>query len=108
MQLRLILTSKTGHVGIDPLASADARRESRGYRTLRGDTLRRRAEDLARRQGVFAIYVDAKDPREGFDERPEWPHRVTGKSAVFAPGGELIAENAGNDEALVVVDIPPG
>lgn len=74
----------------------------------RDDTLQRRAEVLARRLGVFAIYVDAKDPREQFDERSGWPHRVTGKSAVFAPGGELIAENAGNEEVLVVVDLLAG
>ena len=71
------------------------------------DTLKRRAEDLAERLGVFALYLDAKDPRGAFDERPEWPHRVTGKAAVFAPGGEVLAENAGNQEALLVVDIEP-
>ena len=56
---------------------------------------------------MFALYLDAKDPRGAFDERPEWPHRVTGKAAVFAPGGEVLAENAGNQEALLVVDIEP-
>ena len=69
------------------------------------DTLKRRAEHLAQRHGVFALYLDAKDPRDEFDERPEWPHRVTGRSAVFAPGGELLAANAGNEESLLVVDI---
>ena len=69
------------------------------------DTLKRRAEDLAERLGVFALYLDAKDPRGDFDERPEWPHRVTGRAAVFAPGGDLLAANAGNEESLLVVDI---
>ncbi len=69
------------------------------------DTLKRRAEDLAQRLGVFALYLDAKDPRGDFDERPEWPHRVTGRAAVFAPGGQLLAANAGNEESLLVVDI---
>ncbi len=71
------------------------------------DTLKRRAEDLAERLGVFALYLDAKDPRGDFDERPNWPHRVTGRSAVFGPGGELLAKNAGNEESLLVVDIEP-
>ena len=72
------------------------------------DTLKRRAEDLAERLGVFALYLDAKDLRGDFDDRPEWPHRVTGRAAVFAPGGELLAANAGNEESLLVVDIEPG
>jgi len=72
------------------------------------DTLRRRAEHLAQRHGVFALYLDAKDPRGDFDERPEWPHRVTGRAAVFAPGGELLAATAGNEESLLVVDIDSG
>ena len=71
------------------------------------DTLKRRAENLAERLGVFALYLDAKDPRAGFDERPNWPHRVTGKAAAFAPGGELLAANAGNQESLLVVDVEP-
>ena len=72
------------------------------------DTLKRRAEDLAERLGVFALYLDAKDLRGDFDDRPEWPHRVTGRAAVFAPGGELLEANAGNEESLLVVDIEPG
>ena len=71
----------------------------------RCDTLKRRAENLAERLGVFALYFDAKDPRAGFHERPHWPHRVTGRSAAFAPGGQLLAANAGNEESLLVVDI---
>ena len=73
----------------------------------RRDTLKRRAEDLAERLGVFALYLDAKDPRGDFDERPGWPHRVTGRAVVFAPGGQLLAANAGNEESLLVVDIEP-
>lgn len=69
------------------------------------DTLKRRAEDLAERLGVFALYLDAKDPRDEFNERPHWQHRVTGRAAVFAPGGKLLAANAGNQESLLVVDI---
>ena len=71
----------------------------------RRDTLKRRAQDLAERLGVFALYLDAKDPRGEFHERPEWPHRVTGRSAVFAPGGHLLATNPGNQESLLIVDI---
>ncbi|MDE2867918.1 MAG: hypothetical protein OXR64_05990 [Chloroflexota bacterium] len=73
----------------------------------RRDTLKRRAENLAERLGVFALYFDAKDPRAAFHERPHWPHRVTGRSAAFAPGGQLLAANAGNEESLVVVNIKP-
>ncbi len=73
----------------------------------RRDTLKRRAENLAERLGVFALYFDAKDPRAAFHERPHWSHRVTGRSAAFAPGGQLLAANAGNEESLVVVDIKP-
>ncbi len=68
-------------------------------------TLRRRAEELARRLGVIAVYIDAKDPRESISDRLDWPHYVNGKSAAFGPDGELLAENAGNQESLVVVDI---
>ena len=73
----------------------------------RRDTLKRRAQNLAQRLGVFALYLDAKDPRADFHERPHWPHRVTGRSAVFAPGGQLLAANAGNRESLLVIDIQP-
>lgn len=73
----------------------------------RRDTLKRRAKNLAERLGVFALYFDAKDPRAGFHERPHWPHRVTGRSAAFAPGGHLLAANSGNQESLLFVDIEP-
>ena len=73
----------------------------------RRDTLKRRAESLAERLGVFALYFDAKDPRAAFHERPHWSHRVTGRSAAFTPGGQLLAANAGNEESLLVVDIKP-
>ncbi len=68
-------------------------------------TLRRRAEELSRRLGVTAVYIDAKDPRDSISDRMDLPHYVNGKSAAFGPDGELIAENAGNQESLVVVDI---
>ncbi len=73
----------------------------------RRDTLKRRAQNLAQRLGVFALYFDAKDPRANFHERPHWPHRVTGRSAAFAPGGHLLATNPGNHESLLTVDIDP-
>ena len=73
----------------------------------RRDTLKRRAQDLAKRLNVFALYYDAKDPRVEFHERPHWPHRVTGRSAAFAPGGHLLAANSGNQESLLLVDIEP-
>ncbi len=73
----------------------------------RRDTLKRRARNLAQRLGVFALYVDAKDPRADFHERPLWPHRVTGRSAAFAPGGRLLAANPGNHESLLTIDIDP-
>ncbi len=73
----------------------------------RRDTLKHRAQNLAQRLDVFALYVDAKDPRANFNERPHWPHRVTGRSAAFAPGGQMLAANAGNEEALLVVNIKP-
>lgn len=73
----------------------------------RRDTLKRRAQNLAERLGVFALYFDAKDPRAAFHERPHWPHRVTGRSAAFAPGGQLLTANAGNEESFLVVDIKP-
>ena len=68
-------------------------------------TLRLRAEDLSRRLGVIALYIDAKDPRDGFAERPEWVHYVNGKSAAFGSDGSLLAENAGNQESLLVVEV---
>ena len=71
----------------------------------RSGTLRRRAEELSRRLGVIALYIDAKDPRDRFSERPEWPHYVNGKSAAFGSDGSLLAENAGNQESLLVVDL---
>jgi predicted amidohydrolase len=71
----------------------------------RDGTRARRARALAERLAVTAVYVDAKDPRQRFDDHPEWPHYVNGKSAVFGPGGELLAENAGNEESLLTVDI---
>ena len=73
----------------------------------RRDTLKRRAENLAERLGVFALYFDAKDPRAAFHERPHWPHRVTGRSAAFAPDGNLLAANPGNHESLLTVNIDP-
>ena len=71
----------------------------------RAGTLRRHAEELSRRLGVIALYIDAKDPRDGFAEKPEWPHYVTGKSAAFGSNGKLLAENAGNQESLLVVEV---
>lgn len=68
-------------------------------------TLRRRAEELSRRLGVISMYIDAKDPRESISDRMDWPHFVNGKSAAFGPDGELLAENAGNEESLLVVDV---
>ena len=68
-------------------------------------TLRRRAEELSRRLGVISMYIDAKDPRESISDRMDWPHYVNGKSAAFGPDGELLAENAGNEESLLVVDV---
>ena len=73
----------------------------------RRDTLKRRAENLAKRLGVFALYFDAKDPRADFQERPHWPHRVTGRSAAFAPGGHLLSQNPGNHESLLTINIDP-
>ena len=71
----------------------------------RRDTLKRRARDLAQRLGVFALYLDAKDPRDQFHERPHWPHRVTGRAAAFTPGGPLLTTNPGNHESLLLVNI---
>ncbi len=71
----------------------------------RRDTLKRRTQDLAQRLGVFALYLDAKDPRRHFHERPHWPHRVTGRAAAFTPGGDLLTTNPGNHESLLTVDI---
>ncbi len=71
----------------------------------RDGTRARRARALAERLGVTAVYVDAKDPRRRFEDYPEWPHYVNGKSSVFGPGGELLAENAGNEESLLTLDI---
>ncbi len=64
-----------------------------------------RYQDRARHLNAHLIYADAKDPRRDFDELPNWPHYVSGKSAVFAPDGSIIAENAGNEESLLVVDL---
>ena len=73
----------------------------------RRDTLKRRAQNLAERLGVFALYIDAKDPRAAFHERPHWPHRVTGRSAAFAPGGHLLSQDPGNHESLLTITIDP-
>jgi predicted amidohydrolase len=64
-----------------------------------------RLPDRARRHGITLVYVDAKDPRERFEDLPDWPHYVGGKIGVVAPDGTLLAENAGNEESLVVVDV---
>jgi predicted amidohydrolase len=71
----------------------------------RRDTLHRRAHEPARKLGFTTAYVDAKDPRNSFDDHPEWPHFVTGKSACYGPQGNLLAENAGNEESLLIVDL---
>ena len=64
-----------------------------------------RARALAERLGVIAVYVDAKDPRRRFEDYPEWPHYVNGISSVFGPGGQLLAQNAGNEESLLTFDV---
>lgn len=64
-----------------------------------------RLPERARRHGVTLVYVDAKDPRERFEDLPDWPHYVGGKIGAFAPDGTLLAENAGNEESLVVVEV---
>ena len=51
----------------------------------RRDTLKRPAQIPAQRPNVFALYVDAKDPRAGFHERPRWPHPVTGRPPSSPP-----------------------
>jgi len=71
----------------------------------RHDTLHRRAYKPAQKLGITTAYVDAKDPRTSFEDHPEWPHFVTGKSACFGPEGTLLAENAGNKESLLIVDL---
>jgi predicted amidohydrolase len=71
----------------------------------RHDTLRRRAYEPAQKLGITTAYVDAKDPRKSFNEYPEWPHFVTGKSACYGPQGTLLAENTGNEESLLIVDL---
>ena len=60
---------------------------------------------LARRLSVTTFYLDLKDPRDAFDERPEWPHYVSGKCAAFGPDGACLAENAGNEESLLVIPL---
>lgn len=55
--------------------------------------------------GFTFAYCDLKDPRDAFDALPELEHYVSGKSAVFRSDGTCIAENAGNEESLLVVEI---
>jgi predicted amidohydrolase len=64
-----------------------------------------RFPERAARLGVTLVYVDAKDPRQDFSDLPDWPHYVAGKSGVFGPDGDVLAENAGNEESLLVVDV---
>jgi predicted amidohydrolase len=59
----------------------------------------------ASRLGVTLVYADAKDARRDFDDLPAWPHYVSGKGAVLDPGGRVVAENAGNEEGLIVADV---
>jgi hypothetical protein len=61
--------------------------------------------DIARRLGVTNVYVDMKDPRESFDDKPEWEHYLSGITAVFGPNGDLLIENNGNEESLIVVEV---
>lgn len=71
----------------------------------RRGTLNRRAYSPARRLGLTTAYVDAKDPRIHFTDLPDWPHFVTGKSACYGPNGICLAENAGNEETLLAIDV---
>jgi predicted amidohydrolase len=63
-----------------------------------------RYAESARRLGVAMVYADAKDPRQEFHDLADWPHYVAGKSAIFDSGG-VIAENAGNEESLIVAHV---
>jgi predicted amidohydrolase len=73
------------------------------------DWYRTRAERTipatARRLGVTVISVDAKDPRNAFDELPERPHYVAGMSLAYSAHGELVAGNTGNEETVMVVEV---
>ena len=71
----------------------------------RCSTLNRRVRHPSGRFGLVMAYVDAKDPRETFTDLPEWPHFVTGKSACYNSDGRLLAENSGNEETLLVINI---
>ncbi len=65
----------------------------------------KRHRDIAARLGVTAVYCDLKDPRERFEDLPEWVHYVSGKGAAFGPDGACLAENRGNEESLVVTEV---
>ncbi|MSS73611.1 MAG: hypothetical protein EXS64_19290 [Candidatus Latescibacteria bacterium] len=64
-----------------------------------------RHRDIAVRLGVSTVYCDLKDPRERFEDLPEWVHYVSGKSAAFGPDGACLAENKGNEESLIVAEV---
>jgi predicted amidohydrolase len=65
----------------------------------------KRYPEIARRLGVTVVYFDAVDPRDRFEDLPEWVHYVSGKSAVFGPDGACLAENRGNEESLITLEV---
>jgi predicted amidohydrolase len=65
----------------------------------------KRHREIAKTYGVIDIYLDLKDPREAFEDLPDWIHYVSGKSAVFGTDGSCLAENEGNEESLIVVEV---
>ena len=70
-----------------------------------GERRLKRHRDVAMRLGVTAVYFDLKDPRERFEDLSGWVHYVSGKGAAFGPDGRCVAENKGNEESLVVVEV---
>ena len=59
----------------------------------------------AKRLGLAFVYVDQVDPRENFADLPDWIHYVSGKTAVIDCDGQVLAENAGNEESLIVASV---
>lgn len=69
------------------------------------DTRLERYVQNAKRLEMAFVYVDQVDPRQGFDDLPEWIHYVSGKSACIDRDGNILAENAGNEESLIVATV---